>query len=61
MRKNKSLIKVVTIILILALLGGVFAYLYIATDIFKSNQELFAKYFSQNTETFKKITDFQTI
>lgn len=61
MRKNKSLIIVITIILILALAGGILAYLYIATDIFKSNQELFAKYFLQNTETFKKITDFQTI
>ena len=34
--------------------------MFIATDTFKSDKELFAKYISQNSETLKKFTDLQT-
>ncbi len=61
MRNNKILIIVISIILVLAIAGGVLAYLFIATDTFKSAQELFGKYFVQNLETFEKITDLDTI
>lgn len=61
MRRNKKLIVIISIVLILAIASAVFAYLYIMTDIFKSNKELFAKYFGQNEEMLQKITDLKTI
>lgn len=61
MKSNKKLIIVISIVLALAVASAVVAYLYLMTDVFKSNKELFAKYFSQNTEVFQRITDFQTI
>lgn len=59
MKKNKNLIVLISIILILAITGGIFAYLYLATDIFRSDKELFAKYFVQNEEIFQKLTDLK--
>lgn len=61
MRKNKKLIVIISVVLILAIASAVFAYLYLMTDIFKSNQELFAKYFGQNEEMLQKITDLKTV
>lgn len=60
MKSKKILIITLIIILVLAVAGTVFAYLFIATDTFKSDKELFAKYISQNSETLKKFTDLQT-
>jgi len=60
MRKNNKLIIIISIILVLALLGAVFVYLYLMTDMFKSNRELFAKYFAQELQTLEKITDLKT-
>ena len=34
--------------------------MFIATDTFKGDKELFAKYISQNSETLEKFTDLQT-
>lgn len=50
MRRNgsKVLIIVLVVIAVLAIVGGIFAYLYFGTDTFKSNQELFARYLVQN-------------
>ena len=45
----------------LSICGGVFSYLFIATDTFKSDKELFAKYMSQNTEILQKLKNSQTI
>ncbi len=61
--KGKKILIVVIIIIIalLAIGGGAFAYLYVATDTFKSDKELFAKYISQNTEIFQKLKDSQTV
>ena len=61
MRRNNKLIIVISIIVILAIVGTIFAYLFIKTDLFKSNEVLFAKYILQNTEKIEKLTDFQTI
>lgn len=48
--KNKKIliIVIITLVLLVILGGGVIATLYFATDIFKSNDELFWKYFLQN-------------
>lgn len=60
MRSNKKLIIVISIVLILAVASSVIAYLYLMTDVFKSKQELFMKYFAQNVESFQKVTNLQT-
>ena len=39
MKNNKKVLVVISVILILVIAGAVFAYLYIATDTFKSNKE----------------------
>ena len=59
MKSKKILIITIIIILVLAVAGTVFGYLYMATDTFKSDKELFSKYISQNIETFQKIEDSQ--
>ena len=63
MKSKKRLIIAIIIILILvlAIAGAGFAYLYIKTDTFRTDQELFAKYISQNAETLQKFSDSQTI
>lgn len=45
---NKVLITIiVTLLIVLLIAGGAFAYAYLATDIFKTDKQLFFKYFSQ--------------
>lgn len=61
MKSKKILIIVIIIIAMLSICGGVFSYLFIATDTFKSDKELFAKYMSQNTEILQKLKNSQTI
>lgn len=61
MKSKKILIVVIIIIAILAIGGGIFAYLYIATDTFKSDKELFSKYISQNLESLQKLGNSQII
>lgn len=61
MKKSKGVVIAISIVLILAIVAATFAYLFFMTDVLKSNEELFIKYFSQNEEILKKITDFQTI
>lgn len=59
--KPKTGLIILIIALVLILIGtGVFVYLFLKTDMFKSNEELFWKYMSQNTQmvnTFKYQTD----
>ena len=57
---KKILIIVIIVILFLAIIGGAFAFLFFATDIFKSDKELFGKYITQNTEHLNKMLDSQT-
>lgn len=59
MKKRKTLLIVIIIIAILAASGSVFAYLFMATDVFKSPQELFGKYMTQNIETLQKLSNGQ--
>jgi len=59
MRSNNKLIIVISIVLALVIAGAVFAYLFLATDVFKSNQELFMKYISQEIDTLERNLDFQ--
>jgi len=59
MKKNKILVITIIVFLILAIACGALAYLYMKTDVFKSSQELFGKYFTQELETFQKMTDFE--
>ena len=63
MKSKKRLVIAIIIILILvlAIAGAVFTYVYIKTDTFRTDQELFAKYISQNAETLQKFGDLQTI
>ena len=41
MRGKKIGIRIIIIFLIVAIVAGVFAYLFLATDIFKGNNKLF--------------------
>ena len=59
MKSNKKLIVIISIVVLLAVASSVFAYMFFMTDIFKSKQELFMKYFAQDAETFEKITDLK--
>lgn len=61
MKNNKKLTIIISIIIILAIIGVVFAYLFIATDIFKGSNELFAKYFAQNKQAIEKVFDIRAL
>ena len=56
---NKILIIVLIIIAVLILAGGGFAYAYFCTDIFRSGQELFAKYLTQNLEEISQTLSLE--
>lgn len=45
MKKKGVLITIIVILILLVLAGGAFAYVYFATDLLKTDKELFAKYF----------------
>lgn len=47
-KKKRIAIIITTVGILIAIILGVLAFLYIKTDMFKSNEILFAKYFSQN-------------
>ena len=45
MKKKKTLLIVIIVLLVILILGGgTFAYIYLGTDLLKSDKELFAKY-----------------
>lgn len=54
-RKKRRMIIILICILIIAIMSGTFAFLYINTDLFKSNNKLFAKYFAQNFDVIKEL------
>lgn len=60
MRNKKLLIIIISVITILAVAGTVFGYLFMATDTFKSDKELFAKYMAQNIEAMKNVVDLKS-
>lgn len=47
-RKKRITIITIAIVLVIAIIIGILAFLYIKTDAFKSNETLFAKYLVQN-------------
>ena len=47
-KKKRIAIIITTVGILITIILGVLAFLYIKTDMFKSNEILFAKYFSQN-------------
>ena len=54
MKKKVVYIPVIVIILLVLAVGGVFAFLFLATDTFKSDKQLFLEHISENS----KIVDF---
>ena len=61
MKSNKKLIVIISIVLTLVVASVSLVYLFFMTDIFKSKEELFAKYFSQDIEALCKIIDLKSI
>lgn len=59
MKKKKILLIVLPIIFVIIILG-VLAILYFTTDMFKSNEQLFSKYFVQNGELFSMLENENT-
>ena len=59
-KKARITLIIVIAVLIIALISGVLAYLYIETDIFKTNEEAFVKYFTQNFTKVGTIMDFES-
>ena len=61
MRGKKIGIIIIIIFLIVAIVAGVFAYLFLATDIFKGNKKLFFNYISETVENVEKIADSKNL
>lgn len=59
MKKKKILLIVLPIIFVIIVLG-LLAILYFTTDMFKSNEQLFSKYFVQNGELFSMLENENT-
>ena len=57
-RKKRITLIIVIVVLVLLIIGGIFTFLYLNTDMFKSNQTLFLKYLGKNSEN---IQDLQNI
>jgi len=53
--KKNLVVLIISIIIIILIVGGISAYLILKTDIFKSPQESFLKYFMQNKELMNII------
>ena len=58
-KKNSKIILIIIILLVVLILATGFAYTYFATDIFKSNKELFFKYMTQIADKENGIIDRQ--
>ena len=52
---------IVVVIILIAIIGGIFAYLYFGTDLLKSNEQLFLKYIGQIFDTENGFIDSQLI
>lgn len=61
MKGKKILVIVIIIVAVLAVAGTVCGYLFLKTDLLKSNKELFAKYVNQNFDSFKEISNLKII
>ena len=54
-RKKRITLIIVIVVLVLLIIGGIFAFLYLNTDMFKSNQTLFVKYLGKNSENIQGL------
>ena len=61
MRDKKIGVIIIIIFLIIAISGGIFAYLFLATDTFKGKKQLFFGYAEQAIEQVEGIADSQTL
>lgn len=52
-RKKRIVILVTSIVLVVLIISGILAFLYLKTDAFKSKETLFAKYLMQNFDTIE--------
>ena len=59
--QNKILMIVLIAVAVIAIAGGVLAYLFLATNVFKSGQELFTEYLIQNMAEAKEILTMNKI
>ena len=58
--KAKTIEKLIIIVIVLIfILGGIFAYLYFATDVLKTNAQLFFKYLGQMVDEQDGFIDNQ--
>lgn len=64
MKSNKSkviLTVVITLVVLILAIVGTVTYLYLKTDIFKSNKEIFAKYMEQTTTQIENVFDKEKV
>ena len=58
--KTKVVGRLITIVILLIfILGGIFAYAYFGTDLLKTNEQLFFKYLGQLVDTQDGFIDRQ--
>lgn len=55
MKSKKKILLIIIPIVIVLIIAAIIAVLYFTTDLFKSNEELFWKYFAQNQDVFDVI------
>lgn len=60
-RKKRIAILVISIILAIFIILGILGFLYLKTDAFKSNENLFAKYFVQNFDAIEILKSEDTL
>lgn len=61
LRKKKIIILISSIVLVVLIILGILVTLYIKTDMFKSNEKLFAKYMMQNLNAIEILKDKDTL
>lgn len=52
---NKIIITIAIVSILIAIGGGIFAYIYLYTDILKTEQQLFAKYLNEDIKQIEQI------
>ena len=55
MKNKKKVLLIIIPIIIVLIIAVIIAVLYFTTDLFKSNEELFWKYFAQNKDVLNII------
>ena len=59
--RGKKIGIIIIIILIVLILAGIFTYLFMATNIFKSKQQLFYEYTAKAIEQIEQMADSKTL